>query len=191
VRARLGPSTGSGAMRRRTADEAARKRGAEGGGPREKKKRKRKVRLPKGFDPANPGPPPDPERWLPKWQRSDYKKKKSRRAPPGSKARPLSRRVTHADDHTGARVHAMCLCLLVAASDPFPVLLCMSMAGDESGRRPCVGPNNIIRRVGRLLFFILRIHCTHMIECRHFWRQTGCSFPAQCIVVLIRQTEEH
>jgi len=124
VRARLGPSTGSGAMRRRTADEAARKRGAEGGGPREKKKRKRKVRLPKGFDPANPGPPPDPERWLPKWQRSDYKKKKSRRAPPGSKARPLSRRVTHADDH--------------------PVLLCMSMAGDESGRRPCVGPNNIV-----------------------------------------------
>jgi hypothetical protein len=26
------------------------------------------------FDPANPGPPPDPERWLPKWQRSDAKK---------------------------------------------------------------------------------------------------------------------
>jgi hypothetical protein len=25
-------------------------------------------------DPANPGPPPDPERWLPKWQRSDAKK---------------------------------------------------------------------------------------------------------------------
>ncbi len=114
MRARLGPSTGSGAMRRRTADEAARKRGAEGGGPREKKKRKRKVRLPKGFDPANPGPPPDPERWLPKWQRSDYKKKKSRRAPPGSKARPLSRRVTHADDHTGARVMPYaCACLFL------------------------------------------------------------------------------
>jgi len=90
LKARLGPSTGSGAMRRRTAEEAARKRGAEGGGPREKRKKKRKIRLPKGFDPANPGPPPDPERWLPKWQRSDYKKKKSRRAPPGSKARPLS-----------------------------------------------------------------------------------------------------
>ncbi len=29
---------------------------------------------PCSFDPANPGPPPDPERWLPKWQRSDAKK---------------------------------------------------------------------------------------------------------------------
>ncbi|KAL2344968.1 hypothetical protein Fmac_006253 [Flemingia macrophylla] len=29
-----------------------------------KKKRKRKPRYPQGFDPANPGPPPDPERWL-------------------------------------------------------------------------------------------------------------------------------
>jgi hypothetical protein len=28
----------------------------------------------RSFDPANPGPPPDPERWLPKWQRSDAKK---------------------------------------------------------------------------------------------------------------------
>jgi signal recognition particle subunit SRP72 len=41
---------------------------------RKKRKRKRKTRYPKGFDPANPGPPPDPERWLPKWQRSDAKK---------------------------------------------------------------------------------------------------------------------
>jgi signal recognition particle subunit SRP72 len=31
--------------------------------------------LPKGFDPENPGPL-DPERWLPKWQRSDFRKKK-------------------------------------------------------------------------------------------------------------------
>jgi len=30
-------------------------------------KRKRKAKLPKGFDPENPGPMPDPERWLPKW----------------------------------------------------------------------------------------------------------------------------
>lgn len=42
-----------------------------------KKKRKRKSRLPKGLDPANPGPPPDPERWLPKWQRSDFKRKRT------------------------------------------------------------------------------------------------------------------
>lgn len=73
-------------MRRRNADAAAARREA-GGATREKKTRKRKVRLPKGFDPANPGPSPDPERWLPKWQRSDFKRKKNRRAPPGSKAR--------------------------------------------------------------------------------------------------------
>ena len=38
------------------------------------KKRNRKVKYPKGFDPANPGPEPDVERWLPKWQRSKYKR---------------------------------------------------------------------------------------------------------------------
>ncbi|KAI3426329.1 hypothetical protein D9Q98_008702 [Chlorella vulgaris] len=47
---------------------------AAGGDERKKRKRKRQPRYPKGFDPANPGPPPDPERWLPKWQRSDAKK---------------------------------------------------------------------------------------------------------------------
>ena len=49
------------------------------GADRQKKRRKRKPKLPKGFDPANPGPKPDPERWLPKWQRSDFKKKRNRR----------------------------------------------------------------------------------------------------------------
>ncbi|KAK3166190.1 hypothetical protein QOZ80_1AG0042580 [Eleusine coracana subsp. coracana] len=45
------------------------------------KKRKRKPRYPKGFDPANPGPPPDPERWLPKRERSSYRpKRKDKRA---------------------------------------------------------------------------------------------------------------
>ena len=38
------------------------------------KKRKHKTRFPKSYDPENPGPLPDPERWLPKWQRSRYKK---------------------------------------------------------------------------------------------------------------------
>jgi signal recognition particle subunit SRP72 len=38
------------------------------------RKRKRNIRYPKGFDPKNPGPEPDPERWLPKWQRSRFKK---------------------------------------------------------------------------------------------------------------------
>ena len=60
----------AGWARRRAAEEAARK-GEQSGQPAAKKKRKRKVRYPKGFDPANPGPPPNPERWLPKWQRSE------------------------------------------------------------------------------------------------------------------------
>ncbi|XXG62337.1 hypothetical protein AAC387_Pa05g0712 [Persea americana] len=46
-----------------------------------RKKRKRKPKYPKGFDPANPGPPPDPERWLPKRERSSYRpKRKDKRA---------------------------------------------------------------------------------------------------------------
>lgn len=46
-----------------------------------KKKRKRKPRYPKGYDPANPGPPPDPERWLPRRERSTYRpKRKDKRA---------------------------------------------------------------------------------------------------------------
>ncbi|CAK9259565.1 unnamed protein product [Sphagnum jensenii] len=40
------------------------------------KKRKRKPLYPKGFDPANPGPPPDPERCLPKRERSSFRPKK-------------------------------------------------------------------------------------------------------------------
>ncbi|OMO60397.1 Tetratricopeptide-like helical [Corchorus capsularis] len=48
---------------------------------KQKKKRKRKPRYPKGFDPANPGPLPDPERWLPKRERSSYRpKRKDKRA---------------------------------------------------------------------------------------------------------------
>lgn len=40
-----------------------------------KKKRSHKIRYPKGVDPKNPPPQgPDPERWLPKWQRSRFKK---------------------------------------------------------------------------------------------------------------------
>ncbi|XP_075504420.1 uncharacterized protein LOC142541852 [Primulina tabacum] len=46
-----------------------------------KKKRKRKPKYPKGFDPAKLGPPPDPERWLPKRERSSYRPKwKEKRA---------------------------------------------------------------------------------------------------------------
>lgn len=42
-------------------------------------KRKRKAKMPKNFDPENPGAMPDPERWLPKWQQSKYKKFAKRR----------------------------------------------------------------------------------------------------------------
>lgn len=42
---------------------------------KKKRKRKKKIRYPKNFDPANPGPPPDPERWLPKRERAEFKKK--------------------------------------------------------------------------------------------------------------------
>ena len=38
------------------------------------KKRNRKIKYPAHFDEKNPGPSPDPERWLPKWQRSKFKK---------------------------------------------------------------------------------------------------------------------
>ena len=48
-----------------------------------------RVRLPKGLDLENPGPPPDPERWLPKWQRSDFTKKKRNRQQRREKVGPL------------------------------------------------------------------------------------------------------
>merc|ERR1719188_2630939 len=44
-----------------------------------KRRRKRKPRYPKGFDPENPGPPPDPERWLPKRERAEFKKRMRKR----------------------------------------------------------------------------------------------------------------
>lgn len=69
---------GSWAARRRAA-EGTQKKAEDEAEQQQKKKRKRRVRLPKGFDPANPGPMPNPERWLPKWQRSDFKKKRTRR----------------------------------------------------------------------------------------------------------------
>ncbi|KAF8057286.1 srp72 [Scenedesmus sp. PABB004] len=73
--------------RRREEPAASRKREAdepEGDAERQRKKtrKKRKPRYPQGYDPTKPNgglPPPDPERWLPKWQRSDAKKKQRRR----------------------------------------------------------------------------------------------------------------
>lgn len=49
-----------------------------------KAKKKNKIRYPKNFDPENPGPMPDPERWIPKWQRSKGKKKIRMRGPQGN-----------------------------------------------------------------------------------------------------------
>lgn len=44
---------------------------------KKKKKRKRKKKLPKNYD---PNVDPDPERWLPRYERSTFKKKKDKRA---------------------------------------------------------------------------------------------------------------
>jgi signal recognition particle subunit SRP72 len=55
------------------------KEGADGAPVVKKKRCRRKIRYPKGFDPANPGPPPDPERWIPKRERTEYKKKMRKR----------------------------------------------------------------------------------------------------------------
>lgn len=41
-----------------------------------KKKKKKKKKLPKNYD---PDVDPNPERWIPKWQRSTFKKKKDKR----------------------------------------------------------------------------------------------------------------
>lgn len=43
---------------------------------RKKKHKKRKGQLPKNYD---PNIPPDPERWLPKYERTGYRKKRDRR----------------------------------------------------------------------------------------------------------------
>ena len=47
---------------------------------RKRVKRRARVRYPAGFDPAAPNnPPPDPERWLPKWERTIVDKKGRRK----------------------------------------------------------------------------------------------------------------
>ena len=78
------------------ADGSTEEQVADGGGKSQPKRRKRKrrPRYPKGFDPENPGPPPDPERWLPKHERSDFKKRrkgKGKQAPASKGAQVCSR----------------------------------------------------------------------------------------------------
>lgn len=69
IAARQNPSMANGTLAEEK-DEVARAAAVK-----ERKKKKRKKRLPKNYDPE--GPPPDPERWLPKTLRSGYKKKKT------------------------------------------------------------------------------------------------------------------
>ncbi len=50
--------------------------GEQGAAEAKKKKRKRRIRYPKGFDAEHPPQhPPNPERWLPKHERKEWKKK--------------------------------------------------------------------------------------------------------------------
>lgn len=51
-------------------------------------KKKKRLRLPKNVEKLTPGFKPDPERWLPKWQRKGYKKKGKKGA--GNKTQGLS-----------------------------------------------------------------------------------------------------
>ncbi|GLC63488.1 Signal recognition particle core component [Pleodorina starrii] len=83
--ARGGPDLAAGDLA--AAARAAGKRGGEAMDvdqqPRVKKSRKkRKPKLPAGYNPELPNgglPPPDPERWLPKWERAEFKKKRDKR----------------------------------------------------------------------------------------------------------------
>jgi len=65
--------------------------GAEGGAQKpakEKKKKKKKSRFPKDYDPEHPEKNPvDPERWLPKRERSGFKKRKAKRGANKNQAR--------------------------------------------------------------------------------------------------------
>lgn len=73
-----GEGDDKGALSASLAKAAARKAAKEKS--KAKAKKKPPTRYPKGFDPANPGPMPDPERWLPRWERSNQKKFNKRRA---------------------------------------------------------------------------------------------------------------
>lgn len=73
----MGPKRRGGADKEAGGEDGA--AGGEEAAKEVKKKKKRKPRYPKGFDPENPGPPPDPERWLPKRERAEFKKKLRKR----------------------------------------------------------------------------------------------------------------
>lgn len=59
---------------RREGSRSSSQDGSEQRNVKQKQNKKKKKRYPKDFDAKNPGPEPDPERWLPKYQRSKFKK---------------------------------------------------------------------------------------------------------------------
>ena len=46
--------------------------------PKKRARKKKTIVYPKGFDPKNPGPAPDPERWLPLRERASFKGKRKK-----------------------------------------------------------------------------------------------------------------
>lgn len=109
----------------------------KGGEGRQRKKRKRKPRYPKGFDPENPGPPPDPERWLPKHERAAFKKRRKGKNQPlskGAQAREAAHRACW-----DALVCAGGVCTSPAAdfcAVMHPPICAVTAGRGQGGRRP-------------------------------------------------------
>ncbi|KAL4446353.1 hypothetical protein ABPG77_003160 [Micractinium sp. CCAP 211/92] len=121
--------------RRRVAEDAipvpaaAKQAGAAAAeGEKKKRKRKRQPRYPKGFDPANPGPPPDPERWLPKWQRSDAKKSRKKMKGKEVKGSQGAGKVDESLDRTNAAMPE-------ESGPKVPAKLAGKAKGKKGGRR--------------------------------------------------------
>ena len=120
------PVPAAAAGKKREAQEGA------GGEEKARRKRKRRTRLPKGVDPAAPGPLPDPERWLPKWQRSDAKKlRKKQKGKAEVKGSQGAGRVDESLDRTNAPVEEV-----EAAKGKAPVKLPPgAKGGKKKGKR--------------------------------------------------------
>mmetsp|Transcript_5842 Transcript_5842/g.19878 ORF Transcript_5842/g.19878 Transcript_5842/m.19878 type:complete len:717 (-) Transcript_5842:80-2230(-) len=105
--------------------------GAQGSAKARKARKKRKTRFPKNFDPENPGPPPDPERWLPKRERSAAKAKAK-----GKKKAAENMRGAQGSVLTGADVTASASAPSAAAPPP-PITAPPRAAGGKKkkGRR--------------------------------------------------------
>jgi signal recognition particle subunit SRP72 len=101
-----------------------------------KKKRKRKVRYPKNFDPANPGPLPDPERWLPFMERKSNKNKKKKKATSRGGGQGATQEATKAAEKTlDASQMSVEAKKATAAASAASVASAKSTKGGRSGRR--------------------------------------------------------